>query len=49
MEYKIIYASTLDSVVEIVNSRIRNGWVPQGGICYSGQRFYQAIIKHEPN
>lgn len=47
MQYKIVYASTGECLVETVNSWILAGWVPQGGVSYSGQRFYQAIIKPE--
>lgn len=49
MEYTVVRTKNLDELIEKVNSLIKEGWIPQGGICESASRgtvdFYQALIK----
>lgn len=45
-EYIILGSSFGDGpLVEAVNSGLRNGWEPQGGICFGNNTFYQAMVK----
>ena len=48
MEYKVVQASPLSTLVEKVNDLISNGWEPLGGITTAGldaSTFYQAMVK----
>ena len=49
IDARIIKAS-LDLLTKRVNDKIKEGWVPQGGISESGQMHYtynQAMIRHK--
>lgn len=48
MEYIIISARNIFSLENFVNQRIRAGWKTQGGVCYAGESFMQAMIKDTP-
>lgn len=46
-EYMIISSSTKDKLTSEVNSRIGEGWLPQGGVFINNQsnsKFLQAMI-----
>lgn len=45
MEYTIV-SGTKEVVVYIVNTLLKNGWVPQGGVCRDGS-YIQAMIRYE--
>ena len=46
MEYKIVNASNISTLVESVNREIKNGWIPQGGFVITRREgVYQAMIK----
>lgn len=48
MEYTILKANDVDSLIELVNLYITKGWVPQGGVSIAIDHyayFYQAMIK----
>ncbi len=58
MEYKIIKASEVDRLEELVNLAISiEGWIPQGGLIWGGswtdqdgrrmEKYLQAMIKEE--
>jgi len=48
MEYAILYASNFLDLRDRVNSYIRRGWEPLGGVCANGKgAFFQAMIKKE--
>jgi hypothetical protein len=52
MEYDVIIAHSLDSVVNIVHIRIDENWIPQGGIAVmydNGSALWaQAMIRKQP-
>jgi len=43
--YKVIYESTLKDLKDKVNLLIKEGFIPQGGLCIN-QGYYQAMYKH---
>lgn len=50
MEYRIVEHYQRNTVVELVNQAIAEGWVPQGGVCvgiYQDNRptWVQAMVK----
>lgn len=46
MEYKILSDESGSRLQDEINEYLKEGWEPQGGICYStGHFFYQALIK----
>ena len=49
MEYRILYTLAPESMEELVDRYMSEGWMPQGGICVmqasSFLGFYQAIIR----
>lgn len=50
MEYQIVYLDSINhpekSFEKIVNSEIKKGWIPQGGVSVeNGRHFYQAMVK----
>lgn len=59
MTYIIVKAHDDDSLMDKVNNRIRDGWEPLGGVCFSDVKatwtnctnppaqFYQAMVKRE--
>lgn len=51
MEYTVIESSNLSTLITEVNHYISDGWIPQGGICESGENgellFFQALIKKQ--
>lgn len=51
MQYRILSNTTSISLSELVNSAIKEGWIPQGGICFvlgTVHNYYiQAVIKHD--
>ena len=55
MEYKIIYNDDLYKVIREVQTEIKKGWVPQGGISAvpvsivrnNEIKYLQAMIKHD--
>lgn len=52
MQYMVVFESNQGKFEEEVNSRIKEGWVPQGGVSgatSSGIFFIQAMIKKTDN
>jgi hypothetical protein len=54
MEYTLVVSNNRKEFIEEVNKLIKNGWLPQGGICESGTdtsgSFYsQAMIRNVEN
>lgn len=48
MKYKVLTATTVGGIENLVNARIKAGWVPLGGVCYvGGAGFMQAMISSE--
>lgn len=48
MKYIVIKAKSLDELEKYVNNHLAQGFIPQGGICESGNDsllFFQAMIK----
>ena len=45
MNYTIIEAMNQDTLIKRVNESIERGFIPQGGICFNGSFYYQAMIK----
>ncbi len=46
MEYKILEAMRREDLENIVARALSEGFVPTGGVCYAGQRFFQAVVKN---
>lgn len=50
-EYRIVHGAHLESLSNEVNMRIKDGWIPQGGITMAksggGHLYSQAMIKKE--
>ena len=50
MEYTVIWTKKLEELIEKVNLLIKDGWIPQGGICESASQgavdFYQAMVRN---
>ena len=44
MKYIIVEAMDKDFLVKRVNVKISEGYVPQGGLCYNGSFYFQAMI-----
>jgi len=44
MLYRVVAGET-ENFEKEVNRLIEQGWKPQGGLCYSGGFFFQAMIK----
>jgi len=48
MKYTIITSSRFEELIKMVNELIAEGWIPQGGICESGNgaiyHYSQAMI-----
>jgi hypothetical protein len=48
MDYKIVETgANLKEIEAKVNDLIKEGWKPQGGICYSSGHYFQAMIKEK--
>lgn len=47
VDYTILTASTVTALISLVNRRIADGWIPQGGVGVYGMMFCQAMIKKE--
>jgi hypothetical protein len=53
IDYKLIGASTVDSLAAKVNEFIKDGWVPLGGVAYGPETdacrvwYVQAMVKYE--
>ncbi len=55
MEYRIAEAGSIVELTLEVNKLIRDGFVPQGGVCYHSlveygtltRKYSQAMVKHE--
>jgi hypothetical protein len=45
MEYKIIYEDTYYEIQKEINNHIKDGWIPQGGLCITNHQVAQAMIK----
>ena len=49
MRYTVLTSSRFDELIKMVNELIEEGWIPQGGICESGNgaiyHYSQAMIK----
>jgi len=45
MEYKIVIATQSFYLEEEINKLIKDGWVPQGGVIYLPEIWYQAMIR----
>jgi hypothetical protein len=43
--YRIIYGKDVWELESSINSQIKNGWEPAGGIVVGKDGFYQAIVK----
>lgn len=54
MEYKVIYSYDLYKLMEEVQTQIKKGWIPQGGVSAvpisivrnNETKYLQAMIKH---
>lgn len=46
-DYIIEYASAKDVLIKRVMEHIQNGYIPQGGITFANEYFYQSMIKYE--
>jgi len=48
MKYNVVTAENLDSLCEKVNAHIVDGWIPQGGVCWTVEEdwdgYAQAMI-----
>ena len=48
MRYHIVQADSILSLISGVTDMLKEGWVPQGGVCikarYGSITFYQAVI-----
>ena len=47
VEYTVVSAVDAHSLAKDVNSCLKKGWVPQGGVEAESFGFYQAMIKYE--
>lgn len=47
MEYKIIEAKHHSALVEKVNTLLKQGWEPVGGVSFYAHYIYQALVKHD--
>ena len=50
MEYDVECANSLAELIKLILMRIKDGWMPQGGVCVLSVQngytvFYQAIVK----
>jgi hypothetical protein len=49
MKYTVVTSSRFDELIKMVNELIETGWLPQGGVCESGNgaiyHYSQAMIK----
>ena len=45
MEYTIVYSQNITKILEPVNEKIREGWVPQGSPFDAGAYLGQALIR----
>jgi hypothetical protein len=45
MEYAVIVSSSLTRLLEDVNTKLKDGWNPQGGLMFVNDNYFQAIIK----
>lgn len=43
MEYAIIKHVSCAEMAKHINSLMAEGWEPQGGICYTGDEYVQAV------
>lgn len=52
MRYQVVSHTILAELTNFVESYIRMGWEPLGGVCVygfaGGREYYQAIIKRDP-
>jgi len=47
MQYTLVKTRTYDGLIEEVNNRIKEGWVPQGGVMEDLKgRCLQAMVKN---
>jgi hypothetical protein len=44
MEYNVLIAKDPVEIIVLVNDYIKEGWIPQGGICIDGNFYYQAMV-----
>lgn len=44
MKYKILWSDSVDALEDDVNSHLKDGWLPQGGMQVV-RAFYQAMMK----
>lgn len=44
--YSLVGSSDPSELVKQVQIRCNDGWSPMGGVCYSGLKFYQTLIKN---
>ena len=45
--YEVVRDEVLDTFISQVQWHMERGWIPQGGICYSGQLWAQAMVKEK--
>lgn len=47
VESTVITRDSFTLLIDLMNSMIRTGWEPQGGICKDNHRFYHTMVKVE--
>ena len=52
-KYDVIESNYLENLIDQVNRKIKDGWIPQGALTYNemtgynGEHYLQAIIKRD--
>ena len=45
MEYTVLLQASMKLLIDEVNEYIKQGWKPQGGICFEGNWYCQAMTR----
>ncbi len=48
MEYRIVLNNDIRELENEINRFMKDGWKPQGGLCWDGKFLYQAMVREKP-